>query len=340
MWVTKLRAGRRIFFDRSSPAHSCLRRRAPALWIVGAKRWEGAEMISRWFRGALVVEAICLLIAIASLLRGRLAPGAALAAAAAILLLDLCVAAAVYAVLRLHAATPPRAGGARTWRCAFVETLALFAVFVVIQPFERWWMGAEAVGPLAPGRTPVLLVHGYLCNRGVWWWLRRRLRARRHAVATVNLEPPLAGIDRLAARLGERIEALLAETGAERVMLVTHSMGALASRAYLRRHGAAHVAGLVTLAAPHHGTQIARLGLGRNAREMEPNSEWLRSLNAEPPPSIPIANLWSLDDELIDPPDASRLANAREIVFKGIGHMAMVFSPTVLACVDAELMRR
>ena len=159
-------------------------------------------------------------------------------------------------------------------------------------------------------------------------------------MATINLEPPLAGLDRLAAQLGERIDALLAETGAQKVVLVTHSMGGLASRAYLRQHGAAHVAGLVTLAAPHNGTQVARLGLGRNAREMRPNSEWLRSLNAEPPPPIPITSLWSLDDEIIDPPDASRLANGRETALEGIGHMAMAFSPTVLACIDAELARR
>jgi triacylglycerol lipase len=297
-------------------------------------------MVSRWLRGAILVEAIFLLIAVAPLLWGRLTFEAALAVCAAFVCLSFCIIAAIYAVLRHFAAAPSHAGSARTWRCAFAETLALFAAFVVLQPFERWWMGADAVGPLAAGRVPILLAHGYLCNRGLWWWMRRRLRARRHAVATINLEPPLAGIDRLAARLDERIEALLAETGAERVMLVTHSMGALAARAYLRRYGAARVAGLVTLAAPHHGTGIARLGLGRNAREMAPDSEWLRSLNAEPPPSIPIASLWSLDDEIIDPPDASRLANAHEIVVKGIGHMAMAFSPIVLACVEAELMRR
>jgi triacylglycerol lipase len=297
-------------------------------------------MVSRWLRGAIVVEAVFLLIAIASLSWSRLTFGGALAACAAFVLLNFGIVAAIYGVLRHCAAEPPRSSRARTWRCAFAETLALFAAFVVIQPFERWWMGADAVGPLAAGRVPILLVHGYLCNRGLWWWLRRRLRVRRHAVATINLEPPLAGIDRLAARLNDRIEALLAETGADTVMLVTHSMGALAARAYLRRYGAARVAGMVTLAAPHHGTQTARLGLGRNAREMAPNSEWLRSLNAEPPPSIPIANLWSIDDEIIDPPDASRLASAREIVLKGIGHMAMAFSPTVLACVEAELTRR
>ena len=163
------------------------------------------------------------------------------------------------------------------------ETLALFAVFVVIQPFERWWMGADAVGTARPGARP----------DPVWFTVTSAIAAcgggcggafalASYRVATINLEPPLAGIDRLAARLGERIEALLAETGAETVMLVTHSMGGLAARAYLRAYGAARVAGLVTLAAPHHGTRIARLGLGRNAREMEPNSEWLRSLNAEP----------------------------------------------------------
>ncbi len=200
--------------------------------------------------------------------------------------------------------------------------------------------GLRGGGKLAPGRIPVLLVHGYLCNRGLWWWLRRRLRARRYAVATINLEPALADLDRLAERLGERVDALLAETGAEKVMLVTHSMGGLAARAYLRRHGATRVAGLVTLAAPHHGTEIARLGLGRNARQMRPNSEWLRSLNAQPPPSIPIASIWSRDDEIIDPPDTSRLPDARETILGGIGHMAMAFSPTVLACVDAELLRR
>ncbi|MGD0642194.1 MAG: alpha/beta fold hydrolase, partial [Roseiarcus sp.] len=222
-------------------------------------------MVSRFFRSVILIEALLLLIAIAAPPRAALTLASVPAACAALVLLDFCAVAAVYGILRLYAARLPQAGlgrRIRTWRCALGEMLALFAIFVVIQPFERWWMGAEAVGPLAPGRVPVLLVHGYLCNRGLWWWLRRRLRARRFAVATVDLEPPLAGLDRLAARLGERIDALLAETGAEKVVLVTHSMGGLASRAYLRQRGAARVAGLVTLAAPHYGTEIARLGLG------------------------------------------------------------------------------
>ena len=299
-------------------------------------------MMSRWLRLALAAEAILVLVISAVAVGGgtlRLAAGAAVACAA-LLILNAGIVAAVYAILRLYAGTSAPAGGPagpRSWRCAAGEGLALFAAFVVIQPFERWWMGADAVGRLAPGRTPILLVHGYLCNRGLWWWLRRRLRAGRFAVATINLEPPLAGLDHLAARLGTRIDALLAETGAEKVMLVTHSMGGLAARAYLQQHGSARVAGLVTLAAPHHGTKVARLGCGRNAREMRLESEWLRRLNAGPSPPIPVASVWSRDDEIVTPPDTSRLAGARETIVTGLGHLAMVFSPTVLARLVAEL---
>jgi len=118
---------------------------------------------------------------------------------------------------------------------------------------------------------------------------------------------------------------------------VTHSMGGLVCRAYLQQSGAGRVAGLVTLAAPHHGTRIARLGLGINAGQMQPDSDWLRALNARPLPSIPIASIWSVDDEILVPPATSRIARARETVFSGLGHLAMVFSPAVLACLESEL---
>jgi triacylglycerol lipase len=297
-------------------------------------------MVSRWLRATLAIEAILVIIATMASLGGALTFTAVLATCAAVLILSICVVATAYAVLRIYALKVPVAGAdhrKRTWRCAFVEVLALFAAFAVIQPFERWWMGADAVGPLVPGRLPVLLVHGYLCNRGLWWWLRRRLRARGFAVATINLEPPFDGLDHLAVVLGERIDALLAEARAEKVILATHSMGGLVSRAYLKRYGETRVAGLVTLAAPHHGTHAARLGVGRNAREMRPNSDWLSSLNAQPPPSIRIASIWTLDDEIITPPNTSHLARARETVLSELGHIAMVFSPRVLARLEAEL---
>ena len=63
-------------------------------------------------------------------------------------------------------------------------------------------------------------------------------------------------------------------------------------------------------------------------------------LERQPPPSISIASIWSLDDEILAPPHTGRLPDARETMLNGLGHMAMVFSPTVLACLEAELTRR
>ena len=58
----------------------------------------------------------------------------------------------------------------------------------------------------------------------------------------------------LAAQLDREIEDFLQGAASGKLVLVTHSMGGLAARAYLKRHGSARVAKLITLACPHHGT--------------------------------------------------------------------------------------
>ncbi|HKM64396.1 MAG TPA: alpha/beta fold hydrolase [Acidisphaera sp.] len=219
-----------------------------------------------------------------------------------------------------------QAGVPRALAGFFGEVLAFLAAFVVIQPFERLWMGDE------PAQARVLLVHGYACNRGAWWWLRRRLRRRGIDAGTVNLEPPFAGIDALADALHRRIEAL----GTPRLLLVGHSMGGLVCRAYLRRYGAGRVAGLVTLATPHRGTRIARLGIGQDAREMLPGNGWLRGLGA---PTVPTHAVWSSFDVLVVPQESGHLDGARETVLPVLGHLAFLFSPRVLAVLEAEAAR-
>jgi triacylglycerol lipase len=114
-------------------------------------------------------------------------------------------------------------------------------------------------------------------------------------------------------------------------------MGGLVARAYLQASAGVHVARLVTLAAPHHGTSAARLGCGRNAHEMRPDSPWLHRCNSHLSPAVPTASIWTRDDELVAPPDSSHLAGARETVLVGLGHMALAFSSTVLARVAEEL---
>lgn len=217
------------------------------------------------------------------------------------------------------------------------ETRAFFLLSRVYMPFEAFWLGPDA--PAAgDGRPRVLLVHGYLCNRGFWIWLAPRLARAGWRVATITLEPPFADIERFADALHERIERLTAESGGQPVLLVGHSMGGLVSRAYLRRYGAERVSRLITLGSPHSGTRLASFGLGRNARQMEVGNAWLAELNAAPLP-VPATAVWSAHDTIVAPQDSARLPGAREIAVGGIGHLAMAFSPVVLAILLDELAR-
>jgi len=301
-------------------------------------------MVARLLRLCLGMEAAVLLVAWALLVRAMgWNPSAAAALAVAAFFAansaPIIIAYPIALRYRRPVTAVPRLGSLRVWRGMVNEWLVFLAVFVLIQPFERWWMGNDTVGRVHNGRPTVLLVHGYACNRGEWWWLRRRLRALGFAVTTINLEPPFADIDCFAGQLHARIEALLAETGVDRVALVAHSMGGLASRAYLRRHGCGRVTTLITLASPHHGTLLARLIPGRNARQMEPGNDWIRQLGDQESFAVPVVSIWGAIDEFMVPQDSSRLAGARDTSFAALGHLSMLFSPAVLQSLQAELDR-
>jgi triacylglycerol lipase len=219
-------------------------------------------------------------------------------------------------------------------RTIITEWLAFFALFAVIQPFADSVFSVKG----APRRTeklPVMLVHGYRCNSGLWWWMIVRLRAAGFAAEAIDLEPALVSIDRFAEQLHHAIEAYLPDTGARKLRLVTHSMGGLVARAYLQRYGSHRVDKVITLACGHHGTRIAYLGLGKNAREMEPRSAWLAGL-PEPAP-VPVVTVWTAQDNFIAPQTSSRLSGAQEIVLSAMGHLTLLFSRRVFDIVVDEL---
>ena len=222
-------------------------------------------------------------------------------------------------------------------RMALMEWVAYVALFSLVQPLERFLLGADRLTRHASGRLPVLLVHGYQCNRGTWLWQRTRLERAGWTVATVNLDPVFASIDHGGELIAQRIEEICAATGAARVVLVGHSMGGLAARAYLRAHGTARVAKLVTLGTPHNGSRLAKLGAGINARQMEPGSAWLAALNREAPLPTDTVSARSLYDNYVMPQDSPLLVGTRDVLLGPVGHLTMAFSPAVTRLLLAEL---
>jgi triacylglycerol esterase/lipase EstA (alpha/beta hydrolase family) len=186
---------------------------------------------------------------------------------------------------------------------------------------------------------PVLLLHGYGCNSGYWVHLMPLLDAARISHASIDLEPVAGDIDGYVETVERAVEGLCAASGAARVAIVGHSMGGLVARAWLRVHGARRVARLITLGTPHHGTALARFGLGRNAVQMRLDSAWLRALaqGEDAGARALVTSIYTHHDNIVSPRESSRLEGARNLEFGGVGHVALGSNPRVLAAVLNEL---
>ena len=190
-----------------------------------------------------------------------------------------------------------------------------------------------------PRGLPVLLVHGYGANGGFWVHLAAQLEAQGHSHATVDLEPVFDDIDDFAVQLEQAVQALLAATASKQVIIVAHSMGGLVARAWLRRFGAERVARIITLATPHHGTDLAHMGPGHNARQMRRDAQWLAQLDAADRGQRSLfTSIYSWHDNIIAPQDSCHLPGARNIALPGIGHVAMGRHPDIAKHILAEIM--
>lgn len=190
---------------------------------------------------------------------------------------------------------------------------------------------------------PVLLIHGYVCNRGYWTQLSRQLAQAGIAHDALDLEPIGAGIDDFLPQVHGAVQALRTRTGAQQVVIVAHSMGGLVARAYLRQYGVQDIARVITVGTPHHGTALANLGLGRNARQMSrPHGQphpWLVQLAASEPPEVRarFTSIYSCHDNIVAPQDSACLPGARNLALGGIGHVALASDARILARVLEEI---
>ena len=186
---------------------------------------------------------------------------------------------------------------------------------------------------------PLLLVHGVLCNAGVWVRLARHLRRSGvRGIYSMSYGPPLASIDVFAEQLATKLDAIIAATASRNVIVIAHSMGGLIVRAYIRKWGADKLARVVTIGTPHHGSMHAWFFPGAGLAQMRPGSEWLRALNRERIGSSPrFVSMWSWHDSMVAPQTSSALPGAIDVALAGIGHNALLGDPEVFAYVVNEI---
>jgi triacylglycerol lipase len=211
-------------------------------------------------------------------------------------------------------------------------------------PLDRTSQRAGVAANPALAATPVLLVHGYIHNRSAFLAMSRQLkRAGFRYVDGFNYNALTEGIPDAAVRLGAEVERVLAATGADRVMIVGHSMGGMVARYYVQELGGEDtVDTVVTLGSPHRGTYASYVGLGKATAQLRPGSSMLRRLesSARPGPVRWIA-YWSDLDVFVTPIGNAKLEHtalqAHNVRVRDTGHLSLLASGWVLKDVLAHL---
>jgi pimeloyl-ACP methyl ester carboxylesterase len=218
----------------------------------------------------------------------------------------------------------PRGRLARAWLGEWIASTQTFGWRLPWRPHAT----PDHLPATARGRRGVVLVHGFVCNRGLWNPWLARLRARDRAFVAVDLEPVFGEIDRYVPIVEAAVRRVEAATGVP-PLVVAHSMGGLVARAWLRGLGAEdasrRVAAVVTIGTPHRGTWLAHFALSPNARQMRRDSPWMGDLAQACDDALAARFVcwWSDCDQIVFPPPTAVLPGAQARQAPGVAHVAL-----------------
>jgi pimeloyl-ACP methyl ester carboxylesterase len=230
-----------------------------------------------------------------------------------------------------------------TLRAYLAEVRDSTLTFAWRMPWRAGWISKLPKGH--EQRPAVLLIHGFLCNRGLWAQVAPALSRRGFEVQALSLEPVWGSIEDYTDMMHERISTLLATHPS--IVIVGHSMGGLVARQALRQIDPAikqRVERIITLGTPHLGTVHARFGLGKNAAQMRRDSPWLQALFNEERGrgglGVPSTVILSYHDNIVAPQALAwphREGQQEVIELSGIGHLSLALDDRVWALIFERL---
>src|SRR3954469_2115557 len=193
--------------------------------------------------------------------------------------------------------------------------------------------GAATATAVTP-HDPIVFVHGGNSSGSIWstmisnfqrdGWTSPELNSWSYNTSQSNATT--------AAQLRDKVNAVLAATGNAKVDIISHSMGGLSSRYYIKNlQGDGKVDDWVSLGGPNHGTDTANFCFDPSCAEMRQNSTFLKSLNSgdETPGVVNYGTWWSPCDEVINPDESVVLTGATNHKTACISHAALTTDETV-----------
>ncbi len=182
---------------------------------------------------------------------------------------------------------------------------------------------------------PILLVHGYLHNASGWsYYLKRFQQERLGPVYTINLGHPFLPLKSYAKKVEQKALEIQKQTGRKDLTLIGHSMGGIVSALYATQMAPlGKVTDLFTIGSPLKGTPLANwLGIGPNAREMQPDSLLLREIRKgieEKKEQIRFYHIGSDADQIV-PAESALLDSGDQFCVTHAGHLHLMTSKKVV----------
>lgn len=187
---------------------------------------------------------------------------------------------------------------------------------------------------VAQAHLPILFVHGWKGSESNWTtmierfekdgWTKAELNNWHYNTAQSNVITAKEEVT--------KVNEILTKTGASKVDLITHSMGGLSTRYYIKNLGGeSKVEDWVSLGGPNHGTEAANLCFEVSCEEMRIGSKFLTELNAgdETPGAVRYGTWWSPCDEFIKPVESVVLTGATNTKTECISHLALLTNEKV-----------
>ncbi|MEN9670331.1 MAG: hypothetical protein RL018_608 [Pseudomonadota bacterium] len=218
-------------------------------------------------------------------------------------------------------------------RACLREASTAPAVFLWRQPFRT-----QAIPDFLPSseKRGVVFIHGFFCNRAFWAPWMQQLQAHNRAFAAVTLEPAFGSIDDYATMVEVAVAKVTQATGQVPV-LICHSMGGLAARAWLRSNAAndGRIKRVITIGTPHFGTALSTekaLLPFTNTHQMQRLGAWTAQLAKDEPASryAKFTCWYSNCDNIVVPTSTAMLPGADNRLVTAQGHVSMAFSARLM----------
>ncbi len=191
--------------------------------------------------------------------------------------------------------------------------------------------------------TPTFIIPGWLHTKAVIFPLFLMLRGRGvENIFSFSAQPFTGSVEEIAEMCVSKIKKILDILADEKkeIFLIGHSLGGLVAKYITENQDnfGLKVKKCITICTPHKGTKLAYFAFGKSAKQMLPNSEFIRKYS-----DVSDKNTYfcmvAEEDQLNIPFDTSYISGVEKIVYRRSGHFSPLFSPSVADDIFTVLLR-